>query len=367
MLAPRHPRTPERLAAIERYRLGQQAQDGTLDGLVRLASHITGCPVALVSIVHAEAQIFEARIGTDLTQTGLEASVCSHTILGADLLEIEDMRTDLRTADNPLVTDPADPFLFYAGAPITTADGLPLGSFCVLDRKPRRLDAAQREALSILANQVMQRLDLQEALRQQDALRREVDHRVKNSLANVAVLARQAARQAEGAEARDALTTIERRIRVMAELHADLYRADDPDAPIAAGAYLTRIVSFLRDVAPPDVELDATFEPLSLSSGRASALGVLVNELASNAFKHAFPNGRGGHIRFRGEVVEGDRYRLTCVDDGIGAAGTGDGDKPGLGQRIMRATASQLDGALTLEARDDGYRGEMLFPLRPPM
>ena len=62
MLAPRHPRTPERLAAIERYRLGQQAQDGTLDGLVRLASHITGCPVALVSIVHAEAQIFEARI-----------------------------------------------------------------------------------------------------------------------------------------------------------------------------------------------------------------------------------------------------------------------------------------------------------------
>lgn len=70
----------------------------------------------------------------------------------------------------------------YAGALLTTGEGLPLGTLCVLDYQPRELTALQRDTLRVLARQVMTLLEMRKALRSADILRREVDHRVKNSL-----------------------------------------------------------------------------------------------------------------------------------------------------------------------------------------
>lgn len=363
MIPEPHPRQAERLEAIERYRLGQQAEDGTLDGLVRLATQLTGCPISLISIVHSDKQIFEARCGLDIESTDLERSVCAHAILGDDILEIEDLRNDPRTADNPFVTDPDDPMRFYAGAQIVTAEGLPLGSFCVLDRVPRRLTPNQREALKILAQQVMQRLDFQEALRQQDAMRREVDHRVKNSLANAAVLTRQAARHAKSDEARETLQVVERRIRVMADLHEDLYRADDPEGAVPVNAYVDRVIGHLRAIAPAGVNVRTDLDPLALSASRASALGVLINEWASNSCKHGFPRNRTGEIVLRGRLVGDGRYRLECADDGVGAPP--DDSERGLGSRIIAATASQLGGVPQVSTGPGGYVASVEFSLMP--
>ncbi|WP_298431454.1 histidine kinase dimerization/phosphoacceptor domain -containing protein [uncultured Jannaschia sp.] len=354
----------ERLAAIRRYDLGTQHHSGVFDGMVELAAQICDCPIALVSIVHEADQRFEARCGVDLDSTALDSSICSHAILQEDLLEIPDTRLDPRTRDNPLVTNPDDPLRFYAGAQIVTNTGIVLGTLCVLDRVPRTLSKRQRRGLEVLAGQIMRRLELHEAMRQQDVLRREVDHRVKNSLANVTVLTRMAARQAVSEETRTALASVERRIQVMVELHADLYQTDEPEKPIALDGYLGRITRHLQAAAPSQVELIAEFEPLSLVSRQASALGVLVNELASNSCKHAFPDGRAGQVHLRGAIEGGNRYIIICEDDGIGQAAQPPlGERSGLGLRIMQASATQLGGELKLSAGPTGYRGVLEFPL----
>lgn len=362
MLASLRPDEEQRLAAIRRYDLGARMHEGTFDGLVELAAQACDCPVALVSIVHEDRQRFEAHHGIDEATAEasepLEMSICSHAILERDLVEIADMRLDIRTRENPVVTGP-DPVLFYAGAPIVTRAGLPLGTLCVLDRRPRRLGDGARRALRLLAGQVMNQLELYDALRQQDAMRREVDHRVRNSLANVGAMVRMAARGA-GEEARDVLEEVERRISVMVELHSDLYRVNEPNAPVEVTQYLTRVAANLQAMAPLGVEIETRFEPLSLVSRRASALGVLVNEMIANACKHAFPEGRAGRIVLTGQRVGGGRYRIVCQDDGVGSGAI---SLSGIGQRIMDASAAQLDGLLRAIPGPTGYRTELDFPL----
>ena len=121
--------------------------------------------------------------------------------------------------------------------------------------------------------------------------------------------------------------------------------------------YLDRIVSHLQAIAPVGVVLSASFDHLTLTSERASALGVLVNELTSNACKHAFPEGRRGTIAIRGSVGPDGRYEISCHDDGIGGEAKGQG----LGVRIMHASAAQLGGTLTLAPGGAGYVGRMVF------
>ncbi|MBM2574681.1 hypothetical protein JQC91_00055 [Jannaschia sp. Os4] len=360
MLAPTPPNQAARLAAIRRYELGTQSNAGALDGLVELAAQICHCPIALVSIVHEDDQRFEARCGLDADSTGLEASICSHAILQDDILEIPDTRLDMRTRDNPLVTDPDDPLVFYAGSQIVTPDGLPLGSLCVLDRKPRRLSDEQRRALRILADQVMQRLELNEALRQAETLRREVDHRVKNNLANVSVLTRMAIRSAVSEETKEALQEVLNRINVMVELHAQLYSAPGDEGAVQGADYLGRILRHLQETAPPGVTTSSRFSAFALEGRRASALGVLVNELVSNAFKHGYPNGRGGSVRASGTAMPDGGYRVVVEDDGVGGTVV----EGGLGIRIMQASASQLGGMLEVAPLDGGgWRGVLTFPL----
>lgn len=90
-------------------------------------------------------------------------SICAHALLDNDVLVVPDTREDIRFARNPLVTGEA-PLYFYAGALLKTADGLPLGTVCVLDRKPRQLTDEQVEALRALARQTMAQLELRRAL-----------------------------------------------------------------------------------------------------------------------------------------------------------------------------------------------------------
>ncbi|SFI20926.1 histidine kinase dimerization/phosphoacceptor domain -containing protein [Jannaschia pohangensis] len=349
MLAPTPVNQPDRLAAIRRYDLGTQSHKGAFDGIVELAAQICNCPIALVSIVHEDDQRFEAVCGLNLSSTDLPSSICSHAILQEDLLEISDTRLDMRTIDNPLVVDESDPMLFYAGAQIRTASGIALGSLCVLDRRPRRLGDAERRGLRILADQVMQRLELHDALRQQDAIRREGDHRVKNNLASIAALTRMTARSASP-EVKAALQAVERQIDAMSELHGMLHRAEASEAPVQVQDFLNGIAGRLMHLAPEGVVVESRIDRLMAEAGHASALGMLANEMISNACKHAFPNGGPGRIVLQG-VQTGTRYRLSCDDDGGGGAVVGE---PGLGRRIMEASALQVGGNLEFACRDDG-------------
>ena len=159
-LPPQEAREAERLQCLAELGLSappaQARPDAVLDGLVRCAAHLLGFPIALVSLVGERRVWFKARYGTDLAEADRDASFCSHAIHGDRLFEVPDAKADPRFADSPWVTghNPADLRLrAYAGLPIRL-NGVALGTLCVADTVPRRLDAVQATLLADIAHAV---------------------------------------------------------------------------------------------------------------------------------------------------------------------------------------------------------------------
>ncbi len=147
------------MAALRQHRLVGTAPEREFDDIARLAALICGTPIALMSLVDADRQWLKARIGLDVAETPREHAFCSYTILGDDILVVEDATKDERFARNPLVT--ADPHIrFYMGAPLVDNSGHALGSLCVIDRRPRTLNATQRDGLETLARHMSSLLEL---------------------------------------------------------------------------------------------------------------------------------------------------------------------------------------------------------------
>jgi GAF domain-containing protein len=125
---------------------------------VYLASVICGTPIAMVSLVDDQRQWFKARVGMDEQETSRDIAFCAHAILGPEPMVVPDATLDPRFADSPLVTENPN-IRFYAGAPLTTADGHSIGSMCVMDREPREMSTAQLDCLRALSRQVMVNLE----------------------------------------------------------------------------------------------------------------------------------------------------------------------------------------------------------------
>ena len=168
----------ERVAALHDLGLLDTPDEPAFDSLVQLAAHVCNTPIALVSLVDEHRQWFKARIGFDVRETAREVAFCTYTILENRMLEVCDAHLDPRFADNPLVTGTSR-FRFYAGVPIHTRDGIALGTVCVIDLVPRRLDADQRWMLQIIAEQVTAQIELRRSFADiADALRARDDERV---------------------------------------------------------------------------------------------------------------------------------------------------------------------------------------------
>jgi PAS domain S-box-containing protein len=152
----------QRLARLRALSVLDSAPEPLFDSLARMAAQIAGTPIALVSLVDDKRQWFKARLGLpEAQETPRDLAFCAHAILGRDVMEVTNARTDPRFADNPLVT--GDPHIcFYAGAPLTLPSGERLGTLCVIDRAPRQLTPAQRTQLAELAQAVVQALLLRE-------------------------------------------------------------------------------------------------------------------------------------------------------------------------------------------------------------
>ncbi len=153
--APPHPRESERLARLRDYEILDTAPEAAFDDLIVLASHITGTPLGAISFVDRDRQWFKATRGFDKKQNDRSIAFCAHAILeSGPAFVVPDATQDDRFSGNPLVTG-APHIRFYAGIPMLTPDGLPLGSFCVMDRTPRELTPEQIEMLGHLARIAM--------------------------------------------------------------------------------------------------------------------------------------------------------------------------------------------------------------------
>ncbi len=255
MIAPPPSTQTDRLAELESYRVLDTEPEQGFDDVVALAARICETPVALISLVDRDRQWFKARFGFEADQTPLEQSICSHAILNEGILEIEDTWLDARTVDNPLCVTMQEPIRFYAGAPLVTESGLKLGTLCVLDVTPRKLNALQHETLRVLAGQVMRQLQLGRALQTETVLRDEIDHRVKNSLQTVTSFIRLYSSRAKLPETKDALAAIRRRVDAIVQLHSELYQTHEFDM-IRLDRYLDRVVRLLQGTAGANIRIE---------------------------------------------------------------------------------------------------------------
>lgn len=354
----------ERLAALASYNVLDTPRESDFDDIVRLASEICDTPVAVVNLIGDGRQFFKAEIGLGVRETPLETSFCGHALLDDDLMIVPDATLDHRFDCNPLVT--GDPKLrFYAGALLKTAAGLPIGTLCVLDYKPKDLASHQRTALRTLANQVMTQLELRrlnahlaervaevEAERDRsEMLGREIDHRVMNSLQFVSGLLAMQAKTTDVEEAARQLRLAASRVNTVARVHRHFYVEEAVETTCAL-AYTDRLLSDLSDVITPTTVTTAGL-PTPIPTTLIMSLGLVANELVSNAAKHG---ARNIDVRIS---ASGGGVRIEVDDDGPGLPADFDPNaRKGLGMRVVRSLVDQHSGKFSFSS---GPRGGAHF------
>ena len=172
-LLPIPPNEPERLHSLYSYTILDTLPEKDYESITKLASAICKVPIALVSLIDANRQWFKSKVGIDIQETPRNISFCQYAIMGTSIFEIEDALLDERFRDSPLVTGEQG-VRFYAGVPLRNEEGFNLGTLCVIDRIPRKLDDDQKQALAMLAQMTVSLFSLRRSLKENDVLKNEL-------------------------------------------------------------------------------------------------------------------------------------------------------------------------------------------------
>ena len=205
------------------------------------------------------------------------------------------------------------------------------------ERKQR--EGELRELNRSLANQSAQR----------ETLLQEVHHRVKNNLQVIASLIRMQIRQIEDKSAKTALMEAQSRVASIALIHERLYQSKDY-SKVPFSEYATSLARNIFDAAsatPATIGLELNIEPLNLPVDRAIPCGLILNELLTNALKHAFPQGRPGKLSVDVRRKSPLEVMLSVSDDGIGLPDAIDERvNKSLGLQLITTLVEQIDGHL---------------------
>lgn len=298
---------------------------------------------------------------------------------------VPDAAADDRFATNPLVT--GDPNIrFYAAAPLVTSEGHVLGTLCVIDRSPHpEFSDEQRRLLQDLAGLVMTEIEarsailalrqkvqehqeterrLQWSLAETETLLREVYHRVKNNLQLADTLLALEIRHTPAVA--EHLRDLRYRMYCLGMVHQMLMQSADL-ATIKVEEYLRNLC---RSLAASNtdrqgrVTLNVTAEPpdVAFKIDFAIPLGLLVSELVTNAYKHAFPSDQPGTIDVSLTIIGGGKARLAVSDDGIGMPAAPSLDI--VGHQIIAELVDQLDGEMTTDQNQGTHTTVTFFVLR---
>ncbi len=317
----------KRLEALKKYDILDTPPDGTYDRIVKLIAKLLDVPIAVVSLVDNDRLWFKSAFGLDVQQLPHEAGkgLCGSAILSNDFYIIEDTSQDLRTCNNPLVTN--EPRIrFYAAAPLTTSDNYNLGTLCVLDKKPRTLTEDQRQLLTDMAYIVMEQLELRimsrMAINSQNKMAYMVTHDIRSAVCHLPVLVDLIKENKDNADELEVL--------------GDMIKS-------AANKSLEAVDSFLKHATTLSKEVDYRFEPFDFSE-------LTRKVISTNAVMALKKQQKIGNSIEENVSVNGDRTKLSELIDNLLSNAIKYSPK---GKDIW-VSLETSDGKLILKVRDEG-------------
>lgn len=193
-------------------------------------------------------------------------------------------------------------------------------------------------------------------LEERDLLLREIDHRTKNNFMMVASLVDIQRRRSADPAVKDALTAMLNRIDSFARAHRHLYHDPRNVEAVEMRGYIAELCEALAQalMLHGAIALTCATDSALVDRDRAVTIGLLINELVTNAAKHAFTDRESGTIQVEFRRAD-EGWRLTVADDGVGisAAQPASADG-GLGQRLVDAFVRQARGAISTESTNAG-------------
>jgi len=150
----------KRLQTLASFQILDSLPESDYDNITKIAAELCQTQIALITFLDRDRQWFKSAEGIDVEETPIKDSFCIHTINHhSDILIVEDTRIDNRFCDNPFVTG-APNVIFYAGVPLITSEGTPIGALCVIDDETKQLTTQQIFYLKVLSKQVVNLLEL---------------------------------------------------------------------------------------------------------------------------------------------------------------------------------------------------------------
>jgi two-component sensor histidine kinase len=294
----------------------------------------------------APGTIGEVTLGVDLESPAGYAFQTGKSVISNHLQEETRFRTPkllsdhgIRRAINVLIARGGEGHLPFGVLEVDSADP---GDFDVADAD---FLAGFAGLLGIAIERQHSDADLREALEHQAMLTREMSHRVKDSLASVVGLLRVQGRNAQSEDVRNALKDAASRITTIAQVHDHLWRSAKVGF-VDIADFAGELCRKLQETVPHTVS--CTFGHLMISADKAIPLGLLINEIVTNAAKHAYPQG-SGEIRVSGEQ-RGAELHVEVSDRGIGLPLDFAIDQPraSLGFKVIKSLLAQLNGRISL-------------------
>ncbi len=391
------PDEAQRLAAVQRYDILDTPADGTFDRITALASRLFDVPIAIVSLVDHDRIWFKSHHGLAVDQIDREPGLCASAILHDGPWIINDAPHDPRALTNPLVAGEFG-LKFYAGVPLRTSDGHNLGTFCILDLKPRQLTPDETAMLEDLGGMVMNEMEVRLASRRTEARARErehlqdafagmLSHELRTPLTTIYAAARIMSRDAavmDSDRARDLLPDItaesERLLRLIEDLlvltRVERGLLEPGHEPILLQRVLPKVVE-QEGRRWPDrtIRLDVT-PGLPPVSGDQVYLEQVVANLLSNGLKYSTP---GSDLDISAAQFD-DEVEVRVRDRGIGLKAdtqeavfgllfrTSEGSRhaggAGIGLYVCRRLLEAMNGRIWAEPAPD--RGTV-FAFRLPL
>lgn len=339
MIQPAQPiNEKERLNALSSIELIKDIPEEEFDNITQLASYICKTPISVITIVEDEKNWLKSNHGgPPITEVERKYSHCGHAILEPGILmEVEDMRKDLRFYDNPFTTHPESPILFYAGMPLLDNDGFALGTLCVLDTKKNKLNDAQKKALKNLAKQVEKLFELRRKNRYLEKIKQELDdhntllkdfagvvsHDMKMPLANMIITAdliKARYKHNVDEKGQELLLNLKKSALKLSDYINGILNHYESDRILASKEVEFDLHHLLEDIIDllninDRCEINFPAENIFLKCNRAALEQIFIN-LINNSIKY---NNKEKIIIDIESAIDENHYYFTVTDNGIG-------------------------------------------------